>query len=379
MVGVAFVTMSLVVALSVFNGLEDLIRSLYNSFDPELKVTAMKGKSFPVNDAFLSRIRAIEGVGVVTEVIEDNALLKYKEDQMVVKVKGVSENFTQQNRMDSMITEGEFTLRKDSIDYAIIGRGVQFNLSIPLNGTIYPLQLWYPKNKPAMGLDPLSVFNRENIMPGAVFAIEKQYDDNYIFVPLSFTEKLLHYGNKRTSLEIKTKEGFRIKEVQNSIKKMLGPDFKVQNSDEQHASLLKAVKIEKLFMHITISFILAIASLNIFFSLTMLALEKKKDIAILFSMGASQNLIKNIFLLEGTIIAFLGAFTGIILGLAICIVQQEFGIVPMGMETSVVDAYPVKIQAGDFISAALTILVITILISYRPAVKASKVTIKDNL
>jgi lipoprotein-releasing system permease protein len=379
MVGVAFVTMSLVVALSVFNGLEDLIRSLYNSFDPELKVTAMKGKSFPVNDAFLSRIRAIEGVGVVTEVIEDNALLKYKEDQMVVKVKGVSENFTQQNRMDSMITEGEFTLRKDSIDYAIIGRGVQFNLSIPLNGTIYPLQLWYPKNKPAMGLDPLSVFNRENIMPGAVFAIEKQYDDNYIFVPLSFTEKLLHYGNKRTSLEIKTKEGFRIKEVQNSIKKMLGPDFKVQNSDEQHASLLKAVKIEKLFMHITISFILAIASLNIFFSLTMLALEKKKDVAILFSMGASQNLIKNIFLLEGTIIAFLGAFTGIILGLAICIVQQEFGIVPMGMETSVVDAYPVKIQAGDFISAALTILVITILISYRPAVKASKVTIKDNL
>jgi lipoprotein-releasing system permease protein len=379
MVGVAFVTMSLVVALSVFNGLEDLIRSLYNSFDPELKVTAMKGKSFPVNDAFLSRIRAIEGVGVVTEVIEDNTLLKYKEDQMVVKVKGVSENFTQQNRMDSMITEGEFTLRKDSIDYAIIGRGVQFNLSIPLNGTIYPLQLWYPKNKPAMGLDPLSVFNRENIMPGAVFAIEKQYDDNYIFVPLSFTEKLLHYGNKRTSLEIKTKEGFRIKEVQNSIKKMLGPDFKVQNSNEQHASLLKAVKIEKLFMHITISFILAIASLNIFFSLTMLALEKKKDVAILFSMGASQNLIKNIFLLEGTIIAFLGAFTGIILGLAICIVQQEFGIVPMGMETSVVDAYPVKIQAGDFISAALTILVITILISYRPAVKASKVTIKDNL
>jgi lipoprotein-releasing system permease protein len=379
MVGVAFVTMSLVVALSVFNGLEDLIRSLYNSFDPELKVTAMKGKSFPVNDAFLSRIRAIEGAGVVTEVIEDNALLKYKEDQMVVKVKGVSENFTQQNRMDSMITEGEFTLRKDSVDYAIIGRGVQFNLSIPLNGTIYPLQLWYPKNKPAMGLDPLSVFNRENIMPGAVFAIEKQYDDNYIFVPLSFTEKLLHYGNKRTSLEIKTKDGFRIKEVQNSIKKMLGPDFKVQNSDEQHASLLKAVKIEKLFMHITISFILAIASLNIFFSLTMLALEKKKDVAILFSMGASQNLIKNIFLLEGTIIAFLGAFTGIILGLAICIVQQEFGIVPMGMETSVVDAYPVKIQAGDFISAALTILVITILISYRPAVKASKVTIKDNL
>jgi lipoprotein-releasing system permease protein len=379
MVGVAFVTMSLVVALSVFNGLEDLIRSLYNSFDPELKITAMKGKSFPVDDVFISRIKAIEGVKVVTEVIEDNALLKYKEDQMVVKVKGVSENFTEQNRMDSMITEGEFTLRKDSVDYAIIGRGIQFNLSVPLNGTIFPLQLWYPKSKPSMGIDPLAVFNRENIMPGAVFAIEKQYDDNYIFVPLSFTQKLLNYRDKRTSLEIKTKDGYRINEVQKRLKKVLGPDFRVQNSDEQHASLLKAVKIEKLFMHITISFILAIASINIFFSLTMLALEKKKDVAILFSMGASQNLVKNIFLMEGTIIAFLGAFTGLIIGLAICILQKELGIVPMGMETSVVDAYPIKIQASDFLSTGVTILIITIFISYRPAAKASKATIKDNL
>jgi lipoprotein-releasing system permease protein len=379
MVGVAFVTMALVVALSVFNGLEDLIRSLYNSFDPELKVTAMKGKSFPVNEIFLSKIEGIEGVGVVTEVIEDNALLKYKEDQMVVKVKGVSENFTQQNRMDSMITEGEFTLRKDSVDYAIIGRGVQYSLSIPLNGTIFPLQLWYPKNKTSLGLDPLSVFNRENIMPGAVFAIEKQYDDNYIFVPLSFTQKLLNYGNKRTSLEIKTKDGFRVMGVQNRIKEVLGPDFKVQNSDEQHASLLKAVKIEKLFMHITISFILAIASLNIFFSLTMLALEKKKDVAILFSMGASQNLIKYIFLMEGAIIAFLGATSGLVLGLVICLIQQKFGIIPMGMETAVVDAYPVKIEVSDFLSTGLTILIITTLISYRPASKASRVNIKDNL
>jgi lipoprotein-releasing system permease protein len=379
MIGVAFVTMALVVALSVFNGLEDLIRSLYNSFDPELKVTVMKGKSFPVDKPFLSKIEAIEGVDLVTEVIEDNALLKYKEDQMVVKVKGVSDNFIQQNRMDSLITEGEFTLHKDSVDYAIIGRGVQYNLTIPLNGTIFPLQLWYPKNKTSLGMDPLSVFNRENIMPGAVFAIEKQYDDNYIFVPLSFTEKLLNYGNKRTSLEIKTKKGYKVKEVQNRIKETLGAAFRVQNSDEQHASLLKAVKIEKLFMHITISFILAIASINIFFSLTMLAIEKKKDVAILFSMGASQNLIKNIFLLEGAIIAFMGAFSGLLLGLAICIIQKQFGIVKMGMDTSVVDAYPVKLLSEDFLSTGLTILIITILISYRPASKAAKVNIKDNL
>jgi lipoprotein-releasing system permease protein len=379
MVGVAFVTMSLVVALSVFNGLENLIRTLYNSFDPELKITATKGKAFVVDEAFLKKVKQVEGVDIITEVIEDNALLKYREDQMVVKVKGVSDNFTLQNRMDSMITEGEFTLHKDSIDYAIIGRGVQYKLSISVEKGIFPLQLWYPKTKNTMSMDPSALFNRENIMAGAVFAIEKQYDDNYIFVPLPFMQNLLNYGDKRTSLEVKAKEGFRMREVQNNLKEALGPDFRIQNSDEQHASLLRAVKIEKLFMHITISFILLIASLNIFFSLSMLAIEKTKDVAILFSMGASQNFIKKIFLGEGMIIAFTGAISGLIIGMAICLSQQRWGLVSMGMETSIVEAYPVQMQAGDFISTGITIFLITMLISYRPAVKASKINIKESL
>jgi lipoprotein-releasing system permease protein len=379
MVGVAFVTMSLVVALSVFNGLENLIRTLYNSFDPELKITATKGKAFVVDEAFLKKVKQVEGVDIITEVIEDNALLKYREDQMVVKVKGVSDNFTLQNRMDSMITEGEFTLHKDSIDYAIIGRGVQYKLSIPVDKGIFPLQLWYPKTKNTMSLDPSALFNRENIMAGAVFAIEKQYDDNYIFVPLPFMQNLLNYGDKRTSLEVKTKEGFRMREVQNNLKDALGSNFRIQNSDEQHASLLRAVKIEKLFMHITISFILLIASLNIFFSLSMLAIEKTKDVAILFSMGASQSFIRKIFLSEGMIIAFTGAVSGLIIGMAICLIQQRYGLVSMGMETSIVEAYPVQMQAGDFISTGITIFLITMLISYRPAVKASKINIKESL
>jgi len=379
MLTVAFVTMALVVALSVFNGLENLIRSLYNSFDPELKITATMGKSFVVDEAFLRKVKQVEGVDIITEIIEDNALLKYREDQMVVKVKGVSDNFTQQNRMDSMITEGKFALHEDSTDFAIIGRGVQYKLSIPIEKGMFPLQLWYPKTKNSLSLDPSTLFNRENIMAGAVFAIEKQYDDNYIFVPLAFMQNLLNYGKKRTSLEIKTKKDFSMNQVQKNLKEALGKDFKIQNSDEQHASLLRAVKIEKLFMHITISFILAIASMNIFFSLSMLAIEKTKDVAILFSMGASRNFIKKIFLGEGMIIAFTGAISGLIIGMIICIVQQEFGLVSMGMETSIVDAYPVKMQAGDFISTGITIFVITMLISYRPAAKASRINIKESL
>ena len=379
MMGVAFVTMALVIALSVFNGLEDLIRSLYNAFDPQIKITALKGKTFPVDSAFLKKIQYVEGVELVTEVIEDNVLLKYREDQMVVKAKGVSDNFTLQHRMDSMIMEGRFILHTDSIDYAIIGRGVQYKLSIPVENAIFPLQLWYPKNKKSLSLNPEKVFNREVVMPGAVFAIEKQYDDGYIFVPLALMQRLLNYTTKRTALEIKVKDGTRVDGVRNRLRELLGSDFLVQNSDEQHASLLRAVKVEKLFMNITISFILAIASLNIFFSLTMLAIDKKKDVAILFSMGASTNMIKKIFLFEGMLIAFVGATSGLILGYVICALQHKYGFVSMGMETSLVDAYPIKMESWDFITTGITILLITFIISYRPALRASKVSIKDTL
>lgn len=379
MIGVAVGTMALVVVLSVFNGLENLIRSLYSSFDPEIKVSLVKGKSFVMNDSLYSLIRNVEGVGIITEVIEDNALLKYKEDQMVVKVKGVSDNFIQQKRMDSMIVSGKFSLHKGGRDLAIIGRGVQNALGISLYNDLYPLQLWYPKNTKSLLADPQKVFNRENIMAGAVFAIEKQYDDNYVFVPLEFAQKLLMYGDRRTSLEIKTEPGKDFNVVRNRLQKKLGDRFIVQNSDEQHASLLKAIKIEKLFVYLTFSFILAIASFNIFFSLTMLAIDKKKDVAILYSIGATRKFIIKLFIWEGGIIAFVGAFLGLLLGFFICLAQQKFGFVSMGMETSIIDAYPVKMQVEDFITTGVTILFITIVASYRPALRAASINIKDNL
>ncbi|MCR6641799.1 MAG: FtsX-like permease family protein [Sporocytophaga sp.] len=377
---VAFVTMSLVVALSVFNGLEDLIRSLYNTFDPQLKISAVKGKSFTVDHDFLDKLKSNEGIAIITEVIEDNVLVKYKEDQMVVKMKGVSENFLNQKRLDSMIVAGDLKFHERGKDYAIIGRGIQYNLAISLNSEINPLQVWYPKNiKAAASLSPDKVFSRENIRAGAVFAIEKQYDDNYIFVPLDFAERLLNYGDKRTSLEIKVKDGFKVNKVRDQLRKLLGEEFLVQNSDEQHASLLRAVKIEKLFMFFTISFILAVASMNIFFCLTMLAINKKRDVAILYSMGATPSMVRAIFLTEGAMIAFTGAILGLVLGIGLCVAQQQYGMVSMGMETSLVDAYPVKMELSDFISTGITIIIITFLASVRPANRAIQVSIRENI
>ncbi|WP_400192859.1 ABC transporter permease [Hymenobacter sp. B81] len=381
MIGVAVGTMALIIVLSVFNGLEDLVRSLYGKSDPDLKITAVQGKSFEMNDFLVNRLKAVPGVAVVTEVIEDNALLRYHERQMVVKMKGVSENFYQQSDIDSAIVDGDYRLRRNGQDFALIGAGVQHELSIALENRFSPLQLMYPRNvagKRTLSINPENAFNQEPILAGGVFLIEQHLDDSYIFVPLEFAQRLLRYDNRRTALEVRV--GRRpIEEVQAELKQVLGPQFTVLNSDEQHVSLLKAIKVEKMFVFITFAFILLIASLNIFFSLSMLVIDKRKDVAVLMAMGATPNVIRRIFLMEGAIVAQVGAITGLVLGVGICWLQQRFGLVSMGMATSVVDAYPVKMQASDVLWVGVAIVLITIMVSIRPALNAPQIDLRENL
>ncbi|MHC2991773.1 releasing system transmembrane protein [Pontibacter sp. HJ8] len=379
MIGVAVGTMSLIIVLSVFNGLEDLIRTIYSSFDPDLKISAAEGKSFETDTEFMNRIRRTPGVAMVSEVIEDNALLRYNDRQMVVKVKGVSENFFEQNELDSSVVEGHNDLYLNNNYYSLIGRGVQYQLSIRTGNQFTPMQFLYPRNTKFNPLNPEGAFNTMDIAAGGVFAIERQYDDAYVFVPLQFAEELMEYGRRRTSLEVRVETGYRIETVKESLKKVLGDSFKVQNSDEQHTSLLRAVKVEKLFVFITFAFILLIASLNIFFSLSMLVIDKKKDIAILASMGATSQTIRNIFLMEGALVAFIGAAYGLSMGMLVCNLQQTFGLVSMGMATSVVDSYPVKMNVNDFIFTGVAIVVITLLVSIRPARKAAAMSMTENL
>jgi lipoprotein-releasing system permease protein len=216
-------------------------------------------------------------------------------------------------------------------------------------------------------------------MAGGVFLIEQHIDDSYIFVPLEFAQNLLQYGNRRTALEVNVGDEHSIEEVQTAVKKQLGKGFKVLNSDEQHVSLLKAIKVEKMFVFITFAFILLIASLNIFFSLSMLVIDKRKDVAILLAMGATPRNIRRIFLLEGAIVALVGAVTGLFLGITICWAQQTFHIVSMGMATSVVDSYPVKMQFSDIVLTGLAIIVITMAVSIRPALNAARLDVRENL
>ncbi|QMU30959.1 ABC transporter permease [Adhaeribacter radiodurans] len=379
MVGVAVGTAALIIVLSVFNGLEDLIRSIYGSFDPDLKITSIEGKGFELNEDLITRIRKTPGVLLVTEVIEDNALLRYEDRQMVIKMKGVSPNFFAQNKIDSAVIEGNYQLQRGGNNYALIGRGVQYQLSIRATNAIVPMFLLYPKAKASLSLDPENTFREKPIMVGGVFVIERQYDDNYIFVPLDFARDLLAYGNKRTSLEVRVESKRELKTVEKRLEEVLGPKFEIKNSDEQHLSLLRAVKVEKMFVFITFAFILLIASLNIFFSLSMLVIDKKKDIAILASIGASPQVIRNIFLAEGAIVAFVGAFIGLALGLLVCWIQETFGLISMNMATALVEAYPVKMKLQDFLLTGLAIFIITLLVSIRPARAAAATEVRDNI
>ncbi|MBY5951510.1 FtsX-like permease family protein [Algoriphagus marincola] len=380
MIGVAVGTMALVIVMSVFNGLEDLIRGLFASFDAELKVEAVVGKSFEVDSLWLDGIQNVDGVAVLTEVIEDNALLDYNGNQLVATIKGVSDNFLEQDRFSRGYFWGDTTLGNDLRPGAIMGRGVGFFLSVNLKDVNVPLKVFYPKApRSAATLNPNQLYSSASLEPVAFFSVERQFDDEYVIAPLKFTRELLNYGNKRTSLEIKISDGYSIDEVQENLKAHLGPDFSVKNTDEQHAGLLRTVKLEKLFVFLTLSFILAIASFNIFFSLSMLAIEKKKDIAMLKALGAKDKLIREIFLKQGAMIAVVGAAIGLVLGFAIVWLQESFGLVSLGIASAVVDAYPVRMVWTDFAWITVVVILITLVASWRPAWIASRVKTTEEL
>ena len=384
MIGVAVGSMALVVVLSVFNGLEELIRASYNTFDPELKILPARGKTFALTDSLRNQLKALPGVAIVTEVIEDNALARYQDASKVVTIKGVSDNFVEQNRLDRAMIYGDVVLKDEQRSYAILGQGVQYDLSIAPSNDFYALQVFSPRrgSSSSTGFSPnpmASYVRRKNIMPGGVFAIEKQFDANYVIVPLSFAQDLFEYDNERTALEIKSQPDANPRSVQQEIQGVLGDGFLVLNSDEQHASLLRAIRFEKLFAYITFCFILAVASFNIFFSLSMLAIDKRKDVAMLYALGATRQTVRQVFWWEGIIIALIGTVTGLTVGFLICWVQQTFGVVSMGMQTAIIDAYPVKMELSDFLYTALSISVIALLATYRPAVIAARTQVKDFL
>lgn len=364
--GVAIGTIALIVVLSVFNGFDNLVQSLFNSFDPDLKITSVMGKTFPADNEKILMLEKANGILYFTEVVEENALLRYDERQYIATIKGVDEDFVKMSGIDSMIIDGDFTLVKDGKPYAVIGQGVAVNLAVGLN-FISPVVFYVPRNTKLISLDPTKAFNRKYIFPSGIFAIQQDFDSEYVIVPLFFARDLLGYTNEVSAIEIKVDPAYEASVVQENIKELLGPAFSVKNRFEQQELLYKIMKSEKWAIFLILTFILVIASFNVIGSLTMLIIEKKKDIGILRSMGTSLSMLRRIFLFEGWMISLLGAFSGLILGTLICWVQQQFGIIKLqGSGSFVIDAYPVSIEMLDLIWVFLTVLLIGYLAAWYP-------------
>ncbi|MCP4456690.1 MAG: ABC transporter permease [Cytophagales bacterium] len=372
MVVVGTCTFSLILILSVYNGLEGLLRNLYGSFDAQVLILPERGKSFEYTGEIKNKLLKIDGVVSVADIIEDNALITYRDAQRIVRLKGVGEDFLKQNRFKNAQTYGPMHLKEDNVRYAIIGRGISNHLSIQLNDDFYPIQIDYPKDIEPGQLNPDRMFIKKHILPGSIFAVEKNIDDNYIFVPIEFSRELLNYGIKRTSLELGVEEGVNFHQLRDIINTSIGPDFKVMLGDEIHSDLYKILKWEKVIVFLALAAIIGIASINIYFSLSMLVIDKSKDLAILKAIGSPASLLQKIFLAEGTIIAFTGAFTGLTLGLLIAGIQQKFGLVGMGVQGAISDAYPVQIDWRDVLTTTLFIILITLLSAIQPARKAAR-------
>ena len=363
--GVALATLALVCTLSVFNGFQDLVKTMFTAFDPELKITSVAGKVFDAEDERIKAVQAMPEVEIFSNSLEDNAMVQYKGRQAMVVIKGVEDNFNQLTAIDSILYgRGKWVLHDDVVDYAVpgielisvLGTGIRF---------LDPLEVYAPKRGVKVNVaNPTSGFQMDNLhSSGLTFAVNQQkYDASYILTSLDFARNLFQYKTEVSSIELKLKANSDIRKVKNEIRKLLGDSFIVHDRYEQQADTFRIMEVEKLISYLFLSFILLIACFNVVGSLSMLIIDKRYDVETLRNLGADNHMISSVFLMEGCMIAAMGALIGVVLGVVLCWIQQEFGIIALGSGSTagafVVDAYPVKILVSDVVLIFVTVLLV---------------------
>lgn len=362
-------TIALVCILSVYNGFNGLAAMLFSSFDPELKITPSSGKVFDPSTEVMKQIRALPEIAVSTEVLEDNALVVFNNRQAAAVIKGVSDNFSELTLIDSILLAGEFRLREDVVDYATLGAGLSSTLGA---GVAFrsPVEIIAPKRNEKINLsNPIASFNIEYAQVGAIFRLDQQvYDDRYMLVSLPLARDLFNYETEVSSIELKLLDEADVSSVKSKIKRLLGSDFIVQDRYEQQEASYKMVQVEKWMTFLILCFILAISLFNVVGSLSMLMLEKKNDVRTLRTMGATDKLISQIFIMEGWMISVCGALIGIVLGLVICLLQQTFGLLKLGQTAGafIIDAYPVRVEYFDVFMVFVTVIIIGYVAAWYP-------------
>lgn len=374
--GVALATLALVCTLSVFNGFQDLVTTFFTAFDPQLKITAVRGKVFDGQDKRVLQLKKMPDVEVYSESLEDNVMVQYQGRQAMAVVKGVEDNFDQLTPIDSILFgRGDLLLHDEVVDYAIpgiqllstLGSGIRF---------LDPLEIYAPRRGAKVNMaNPSTAFVTGNLFSsGLVFAVnQEKYDASYILTSIDFARRLFQYTTEVSAINLKLKAGADTDAVKKHIQDLLGDDFLVQDRYEQQADTYRIMEIEKLISYLFLTFILMIACFNVIGSLSMLIIDKRDDVVTLRNLGASDRQIVRIFLFEGGMISFFGAFAGVVLGLLLCWLQQEYGLIALGSSGSfVVDAYPVSVHASDVLLIFITVLLIGFLSVWYPVRFLSK-------
>ncbi|SFC00949.1 lipoprotein-releasing system permease protein [Parapedobacter composti] len=374
-VGVLVSSASLIVILSFYNGLENLIFSLYSTFAPELRVEPRQGKSFVMDSTLTAALRNHPGVSTYREVLQERVLLRYGEAQHIATIKGTTGGENGQRPMDSLLQDGRFVLRQGNEHYAVLGARVQGMLGVSLPDESRRIEVFSPRKGVVNSLNPAEEFIMRTIRPAGVLEYQQEYDD-FLIVSMDFARDVLSEYEEVSAVEIDLTPGNAVSNVQRELQAQLGSSFVVKNREQQNPSLYKIVRTEKWAVFFIIAFTGIIAIFNIVGSLTMLVIDKKKDISVLMGLGAGNRLIRRIFFYEGLLISLMGCVAGLILGLLFCLSQQAFGWIRFGQqENMITDIYPVDIRVGDFILVFLTVFIISALISSM----ASRLSVKQTV
>lgn len=371
-VAIVFGTASLVIILSAFNGFESLVKSLYASFYPDVKISPSKGQMITLTQRQLDELRGINGIETISLVAEEKALLQNGGLQTVVHIKGVDSNYAQVAGISSHLYRGEYILGNEDQPGLVFGIGVEQALGLLSDQSIAPVSVYLPKKNDISTADPLSSLSLATANPTGSFAIQSEFDNKYVITNLDFIRLYSGYAQDQYSVaEIKLNSDVNPTQVVESILSLLGSTYKVEDRYQQNSTLYTTIKLEKLAIYGIFSLILIVAAFNMLGALSMLVLEKKKDIQVLMAMGADQSLIQKIFLAEGILLSTIGMVGGMCIAVILYYVQVTYKLVPLQGETFLIDYYPVKLAASDFLLVGLTVFTIGIIASWIPSKKAT--------
>ncbi len=359
--GIMVATMAMVCALSVFNGFTGLVVQSFSAIDPQLQITPTKGKVFDPTDERFEKIKQLENILSISETLEENALIKYEDRQVPALIKGVTEEYTEQINSSGILLEGNFILQEGDVNYSVIGAGLAMTLGMRAN-FIAPLEIYSPKRNIRVNMaNPSSAFSISYTYPSGIFAVnQQQYDSQVAFISMELAREMFRYEKEVSSLNIRLQNEDQINDTKKEIQRILGTGYSVKDRFQQQEESFRMVNVEKWVTFLILLLILLIAAFNIIGSLSMLILEKKEDINILRNMGAEKKLILRIFFFEGWLIGFLGAITGLIAGIVLCLLQQHFGLIKLGTAEGafITDSYPVIVQFSDIFFILITVFII---------------------